>query len=194
MDHRPGNLGGLRGAIAGGPAITPQADTTPTRARGGRTRREAFHQVLIDAKLPDCPNPDLLSKAIGQSVLNLMNMHQQYTDQRVVRYCKIRQFLYLLRNETYRENIFSALQRNDEMLLSQLLDMDEYNVYSTDWKSQTDRLMSNTISTCVPNTDYVCSRCNERQVYSETKQIRSNDEGATNFFKCCNCGNFWRED
>lgn len=43
------------------------------------------------------------------------------------------------------------------------------------------------------NTDgVVCSRCHSDNVFVETKQLRSGDEGATNLYTCLRCGSKWK--
>ena len=67
-------------------------------------------------------------------------------------------------------------------------------VYTDDWENESNRLTTSIIQSCIPNTTYKCPKCNEEKVFSYSQQIRSGDEGTTHFFKCCNCGNTWRED
>ena len=39
-----------------------------------------------------------------------------------------------------------------------------------------------------------CKRCGENDVDTETRQVRSGDEGATSFHTCRNCGLKWTEN
>ena len=39
-----------------------------------------------------------------------------------------------------------------------------------------------------------CKRCGENEVDTETRQVRSGDEGATSFHTCRNCGLKWTEN
>lgn len=41
--------------------------------------------------------------------------------------------------------------------------------------------------------DVVCNSCNHGRAYFLQVQTRSADEPMTVFYKCCNCGNRWRE-
>lgn len=45
----------------------------------------------------------------------------------------------------------------------------------------------------VDSIDVVCSSCNHGRAYFLQVQTRSADEPMTVFYKCCNCGNRWRE-
>ena len=38
----------------------------------------------------------------------------------------------------------------------------------------------------------VCGICHSDNVYVETKQLRSGDEGATNLYTCLRCGSKWK--
>ena len=42
-------------------------------------------------------------------------------------------------------------------------------------------------------TEARCEKCGHNEAYFNEVQIRSADEPATLFFKCCKCGNTWRE-
>lgn len=54
---------------------------------------------------------------------------------------------------------------------------------------------SHNINTLVKNTDGVkCKVCNSDNVNVIQKQIRSADEGSTNFYTCIDCGNKWRRN
>ena len=51
------------------------------------------------------------------------------------------------------------------------------------------------IDTLVKNTDGVhCIKCESDNVNVIQKQIRSADEGATNFYTCIDCGYKWRRN
>lgn len=51
------------------------------------------------------------------------------------------------------------------------------------------------IDTLVKNTDgIVCKKCGSDNVNVVQKQIRSADEGSTNFYTCINCGSKWRRN
>ncbi|XP_025414888.1 DNA-directed RNA polymerase III subunit RPC10 [Sipha flava] len=45
----------------------------------------------------------------------------------------------------------------------------------------------------VDSIDVVCNSCNHGRAYFLQVQTRSADEPMTVFYKCCNCGNRWRE-
>lgn len=47
-------------------------------------------------------------------------------------------------------------------------------------------------TTMVKNTDKICPKCKEQNVNCITKQVRSGDEGATDFFTCLSCGYKWK--
>jgi DNA-directed RNA polymerase subunit M/transcription elongation factor TFIIS len=54
---------------------------------------------------------------------------------------------------------------------------------------------TNNINTLVKNTDGVtCKICKSDNVNVIQKQIRSADEGSTNFYTCIDCGNKWRRN
>ena len=45
----------------------------------------------------------------------------------------------------------------------------------------------------VDQTDAACPECDHKRAYFMQIQIRSADEPSSIFFKCCQCGNLWRE-
>jgi DNA-directed RNA polymerase III subunit RPC11 len=46
----------------------------------------------------------------------------------------------------------------------------------------------------VDATQTECPECSHKKAYFMQKQIRSADEPMTTFYKCCDCGNQWREN
>ena len=46
----------------------------------------------------------------------------------------------------------------------------------------------------IKNCDKTCPKCKGNNVNCITKQVRSADEGATDFFTCLDCGNKWKHN
>ncbi|KDN41241.1 putative Rpc11-DNA-directed RNA polymerase III subunit C11 [Tilletiaria anomala UBC 951] len=46
----------------------------------------------------------------------------------------------------------------------------------------------------VDSTEAVCPKCEHGRAYFMQIQIRSADEPMTTFYKCCSCGEQWREN
>ena len=53
--------------------------------------------------------------------------------------------------------------------------------------------MSKNIEVMIKNCDATCPKCHSKNVNVKTKQTRSADEGATNFYTCIDCGYVWRK-
>ena len=53
--------------------------------------------------------------------------------------------------------------------------------------------MSKNIEVMIKNCDETCPKCHSKNVNVKTKQTRSADEGATNFYTCIDCGYVWRK-
>ena len=45
----------------------------------------------------------------------------------------------------------------------------------------------------VENSLYTCFKCEDNNVFSIAKQVRSADEGTSAFNECCECRNKWRD-
>lgn len=48
------------------------------------------------------------------------------------------------------------------------------------------------VTTIVKNCEDKCPKCHKQNVNCITKQVRSADEGATNFYTCLECGYKWK--
>lgn len=51
---------------------------------------------------------------------------------------------------------------------------------------------SQLIDVIIKNCDVKCKRCKHENVNLQTKQVRSADEGATDFYTCLDCGYKWK--
>lgn len=45
----------------------------------------------------------------------------------------------------------------------------------------------------MPTTVQECPKCHHKRAYYWQVQTRSGDEGMTTFYRCCKCGQTWRE-
>ena len=50
------------------------------------------------------------------------------------------------------------------------------------------------VETMIKNCDKKCPACGHQNVNCITKQQRSADEGATDFYTCLDCGNKWKHN
>ena len=50
------------------------------------------------------------------------------------------------------------------------------------------------VETMIKNCDKTCPKCGHQNVNCITKQLRSADEGATDFFTCLDCGYKWKHN
>ena len=50
------------------------------------------------------------------------------------------------------------------------------------------------VETMIKNCNEVCPQCHKQNVNCITKQQRSADEGATDFFTCIDCGYRWKHN
>ena len=64
-----------------------------------------------------------------------------------------------------------------------------------DKRTNTALYKSDNLDTLVKNIDGIkCPNCKSENINCETKQIRSGDEGATNFYICIDCQYKWRRN
>lgn len=139
-------------------------------------------------------NYDILSQAINNAVSIDMNDNEYMTNENIIFNSKIKQIKYFLLNENYKNNFIIALNNGDISTLVNYIMMNDPNVYEDDWKNESRRLTSSIIEECTPNSDVQCEKCGQKTVYAFQRQVRSGDEGATTFFRCCNCGKTWQEN
>lgn len=51
-----------------------------------------------------------------------------------------------------------------------------------------------TSTTCLPNSNRPCPKCKQLMLHEQAQQLRSNDEGVTMIYDCCNCGHHFQEN
>lgn len=137
---------------------------------------------------------DIFTKAITKVIEIEMNDNEFMTNSNIIFSAKLQQLDYFLQQDSYKSSLITALQHQDINLLTNILMQYDPQVYPADWDNETQRLTSSIIEKCEPNSAYICPRCNEEKVFATQRQVRSGDEGATSFFRCCNCGYIWQEN
>lgn len=123
-----------------------------------------------------------------------MNDNEFMINSNIIENAKIKQLTYFLQNSKFKDNFDKAIRDDDESLALTLLMFYDPEVYPEKWENETKRLTSSIINTREPNSAETCVRCKKNTVYAFTRQVRSADEGATNFFECLNCGKVWSEN
>lgn len=137
---------------------------------------------------------DIFIDTIKKVIEIEMNDNEFMTNANIILSAKLQQLEYFLQRSTYKDSLIRALQsKNIDWITSILMQYDP-QVYPADWENETQRLTSSIIEKCEPNSVYICPKCNEKKVFATQRQVRSGDEGATSFFRCCNCGYIWQEN
>lgn len=179
--------------------LFPQQHTTQRRKIAVRTANTAEANIAsIKAFLSknniDVSFADIFTKAIKKVIEIEMNDNEFMTNANIILSAKLQQLEYFLQQSTYKDRLIRALQdQNIDWITSILMQYDP-QVYPADWENETQRLTSSIIEKCEPNSAYICPKCNQEKVFATQRQVRSADEGATSFFRCCNCGYIWQEN
>ena len=77
--------------------------------------------------------------------------------------------------------------------------MDTHKLFPERWadiideKTKVDKMLRESLQECASDL-FECPRCHKRKTIYLQIQIRSADEGFTNFITCVNCGNKWQVD
>lgn len=152
----------------------------------------------IKTAVSENPMPDYLKPYkdyIDIVVNNILANNTSFT-KTIVRNAKIRQLEYLYINSIWK-NTLSNLQRitddtERKRAAIALFEMNEMDVYEDEWKESKDHLNSYTnLEQLQPNSNETCGKCGNQSVYFKQTQVKSNDEGATTFYRCLKCGHQW---
>ena len=83
----------------------------------------------------------------------------------------------------------SMLKNINTIIEDNIYDTDVYNIEKNELKMR-DEFISNPFT--VEEGVMQCNKCGSKKTYSQSKQVRSADEGFTTFCMCSNCGAKWR--
>ena len=171
----------------------PRAKKPVVKAGAGDNAKNSLKSLLTNNNI-NVEYVDILFNAINYVIDIEMNDNEFMTNADIILSAKLQQLEYFLQQSSYKESLNRALQNQNINWITSILMQYDPQVYPADWENETQRLTTSIIEKCEPNSVYECPRCHEKKVFSTQRQVRSGDEGATSFFRCCNCGYIWQEN
>ena len=137
--------------------------------------------------------PTNIKNAINKVISREMSDNEYMKDKDIMFDSKINQIIYFCKNDSYKNEFISV--QNDENKLIKFLEKYDYEHFPKEWENETIRLKTSIVeNNLVSNTNTKCERCHIQNVHFITKQVRSSDEGATNFYICLSCGHTWKDE
>lgn len=150
-------------------------------------------EAIIRDKLKSLSiHPTNIKNAINKVISREMSDNEYMKNKDIMFDSKINQIIYFCKNTDYR-NEFIRVQ-NDENQLINFLEKYDYELFQEEWKNETIRLKTSIVDNLTSNTNTECERCHIQNVHVFSKQVRSNDEGETNFYTCLSCGHMWKDE
>lgn len=173
---------------------TTQRKKIAVRTANTAETNTAFIKAFLSKHDIDVTFANIFTDAIKKVIEIEMNDNEFMTNADIILSAKLQQLEYFLQQSSYKESLNRALQNQNINWITSILMQYDPQVYPAEWENETQRLTTSIIEKCEPNSVYECPRCHEKKVFSTQRQVRSGDEGATSFFRCCNCGYIWQEN
>lgn len=133
-----------------------------------------------------------LKNAINKVISREMSDNEYMKDKTIMFTSKINQIVYFCKDKKYRNELMQV--QNNETELIKFLEKYDYELFPDEWQNETIRLKTSIVGNLKSNTTIPCIKCGRKNVYTISKQIRSGDEGTTNFYTCLTCNHTWSDE